>query len=483
MSGQNGRPTRALLWLYAAGLCVPVLSSIGLAGCNNKPTLSEDSELVVWVSGDTQGYLEPCGCRRDQAGGLPARMTLVTQEQKPNRLLVDVGNLTSGGRAYELLKLDYLMRGMVTMGYDAVNLGKREVNLDRDTLLQKITAGKLPFVSCNVLNAQTQQPLTAPSLVKTFGGLRVGITGVVEAESDSVGPGLRVRPPEEALAALLPQLKGQCDHILVLAFAPQETLHRIAARFPEIGTLLGGDVPQSSGKAETINRTDLFHVTGKGKVIGRLNYALKGGSLVLLESKAYKTEDKLSPAPAMTALIKEFKDTLRERNIELAAAEGLDAIHTEQTTADTYVGQDKCQPCHATSHKVTLASTHSHAYETLVKKNSEYDPECLRCHTVGYGAQDGFVNLEKTPHFQGVQCENCHGRGKAHIEAVQSGKQGKAATQMLKVVTPNSCVRCHDKENSYNFNYATFWPKIKHGDDAKRTAELRAFLTESARSR
>ena len=31
-------------------------------------------------------------------------------------------------------------------------------------------------------------------------------------------------------------------------------------------------------------------------------------------------------------------------------------------------------------------------YATLAKKGSEYDPECLRCHTVGYGAKDGFLN-------------------------------------------------------------------------------------------
>jgi len=73
------------------------------------------------------------------------------------------------------------------------------------------------------------------------------------------------------------------------------------------------------------------------------------------------------------------------------------------------------------------------------------------------------VNLQKTPNLANVQCENCHGRGAAHIQAIAAGKQGRAATETLRAVTPNSCIRCHDEENSANFRYATFWPKIRHG--------------------
>lgn len=455
----------SLLLLILSGSLALLVGGLWLPGCVSRDKgLAEGEKIVVWLSGDTRGYLEPCGCRRDQAGGLPARMTLVTQEKSPYRLLLDVGNITSGGRSYELLKFDYLLRGMATMGYDAVNLGKREVNLDRDTLLQKINASKLPFVSCNVLNRETGKPLVAPTLVKTIGGVRIGITGVAQAEESEIGPGLRVRPPEEALAEVLPGLREQSDFVIVLAYAPPETLKNLATRFHEVGAVLGGDVPQSSEKAETVNRAALFSVTEKGKVLGRLEFERgKEGGLSLARSQAYKTIDSIPPAPEMTALVKEFKNALRERNIELAAAEGLDPINAQTTTADLYAGEEKCQPCHAGAHRIAQASTHTQAYETLVKKGSEYDPECLRCHTVGYGAKDGFVNVQATPKLAGVQCENCHGRGTAHIQAVTAGKTGKALSATLRAVTPNSCVRCHDIENSANFRYASYWPKIKHG--------------------
>lgn len=485
MQHTQGRITGKLLAAMLGGLLVVTLGGTWLLRRDSGPSLAQGGELAVWLSGDTLGYLEPCGCRRDQAGGLPPRMTLVKGEVSPHRLLLDVGNLTSGSRSYELLKLDYLLRGMATMGYDAVNLGAKEASLDRDTLKQKIEASKLPFVSCNVLNAETSKPLTEPSLIKSVAGKRIGITGVVQIDRDDVGPGLFVRPPEEALAEILPDLRKRCDFVMVLAFVPQETLRTLANRFPEAGAIFGGDVPQASNKAEIVNRSVLFNVTNKGKVLGRLVFKEGGeAGLTVSDSKSVKTNDKIPSAPEMTALIKEFKNTLRERNIELASAEGMELIHAETTTADTYTGQEKCQPCHASAFKITHATTHTHAYETLVQKNSEFDPECLRCHTVGYGARDGYVNYEKTPKLAGVQCENCHGRGDTHIKAVASGKKGKAATEMLRAVTPNSCVRCHDEENSENFQYTPFWQRMKHGSEPGMRAEatrkeLHRFLAAS----
>lgn len=462
MHSNAGRISAKLLGVMAASLVALVL--IGMALMRRAGGIQSHGDLIVWLSGDTRGYLEPCGCRSDQAGGLPARMTLLTQDHAPNRLLVDVGNMTSGGRSYELLKFDYVLRGMQAMGYDAVNLGKREVNLDRNTLLDKIRHASLPFVSCNVIDHQTGRPLVRTSLIKEIGGKKIGITGVVQADPEAVGPGLRVRPPQEALAEILPGLKAGSDFVIVLAYAPPETLHDIASKFHEIDAVLGGDVPQSSEQAERVNRAVLFSVTEKGKVIGRLDFRPDAeNGLTLAEARAYKTADTITPAPAMVALIKEYKGVLRDRNFQLATEEGMDPINAQNSTADLYVGQEKCVGCHADAHRIAQGTAHVRAYDTLQKKGSEYDPECLRCHTVGYGAKDGFINLQATPALAGVQCESCHGRGAEHIKAVQAGKQGREATDTLRAVTPNSCVRCHDPENSANFVYATFWERIKHG--------------------
>ena len=59
-----------------AGAIALIVAAVLGAGCH-KGELERGGDLVVWLSADTRGYLEPCGCRKDQAGGLPARMTLI----------------------------------------------------------------------------------------------------------------------------------------------------------------------------------------------------------------------------------------------------------------------------------------------------------------------------------------------------------------------------------------------------------------------
>jgi hypothetical protein len=448
----------AVLWLSAtAAMCAAVI----LSGCTSGTSADR---MLLFVSGDTRNYLEPCGCRVDQAGGLGARMTLVTNNPKTPRILVDVGNLTSGGRRWELLKLEWLLKGMQTMGYDAVNLGAKEVDLEAATLQKIVRAEKVPFVSCNVLNRETGQRIAPAHRSVERAGIRVAVTGVVEVSEEGADPGIIVRRPEEALAEVLPDLRRSHDMVVVLAFCTAERMRSIARRFHEADLVLGGDVPQSSGEAEVVNRAALFSVTDHGKVLGRLYFKRDNGRMVLSNAIGQKVSDKITAAPEMTALMKQYREALRAESIQASSEEGLEQIGANASTADRYMGDRACTPCHAQAHAVTSASAHARAYETLVAKGAEFDPECLRCHTVGYGARDGFRNLQTTPHLKGVGCESCHGRGGDHIRMAQAARPSRGT---LAAVTPGSCVKCHDRENSLHFDYRTYWPRIAHRADQR----------------
>jgi hypothetical protein len=431
-------------WLPLLGV------GLWIAGC-----ASSTGSLVVFVSGDSRGYLEPCGCRRDQAGGLPGRARLVSGVAESDRLVLDVGNLGSGTRDYDLLKLKYMLQGMEAIGYDAVNLGKSEATLDLDTLRKVLDSSKLPFVSANVVAKSGRQPITEPFRVIDRGGSRIGVIGVTECEGRDMGPGVEVRPPLEALAEVIPQVRPKCDYLVVLAFVDADTIAEIANKFHEVDAVFGGDVPQTSSGVQKVNRASVFNVTDRGKVVGKLNLTRNGKTFTISNAQGVKIlADKLAPPQAIASLLASYKDELRERRYELASAEGMETIQTKDSTSNEYVGSSTCNSCHTDAHKTWTGSGHSHAFATLEKVKSDFDPDCLRCHTVGYGLSSGFIDKAKTPKLAGVQCENCHGRGKEH-----AATQKKTA---LKPVTASTCIKCHDQENSENFRYEAFWPKIAH---------------------
>ena len=448
--------------LFVLTIALPVMSLI--VGCHRGG--SGSGRLTLFVTGDSRGYLEPCGCRRDQAGGLSGRATLIESRPREERLTLDVGNLTSGGRPYELLKLRYMTEGMTAIGYDAVNIGKTEAQLDLNTLRGIIASG-LPFISANVTAKMDGKRLCESYRIVSRGGLNIGVTGVTAVDLRDIGPGVAVKPPLEALAEVVPDLKRRCDYLIVLAFTDDDTIHKIAAQFPEVNCVLGGDVPQSSNALAEINRAINFNVMDRGKVIGEIELKRDGDTLRSVAARGIKVMGaQIAPNPAMQQLIARYKSELREKRFELASAEGMERISGQESSADEFVGDTACRTCHAAAYKAALNSAHRSAYQTLVKKGSEYDPECLHCHTVGYALYSGFVDAVKTPHLANVQCESCHGRGKLHVAAMQAASQlpqrPTTALHTLRPVTPASCVRCHDEENSENFHYATFWPKVAH---------------------
>ncbi|MBM3458901.1 MAG: hypothetical protein FJX77_10270 [Armatimonadetes bacterium] len=453
--------------LLAGVAVVCLLFPLVLEGCRSLGAPPE--RVTLYLSGDTQGYLEPCGCRRDQAGGLPGRATVIRGSKSPAKFVLDAGNMTPGGRPYELLKLRYLLEGMAKIGYDAVNLGKKEAELDLPTLRQALGEVQLPYLSANVREKAGGKPLAPAFRLVTRAGITLGITGVTELDPFLAGPGVEVRPPLEALAEVIPTLRRQCDLLVVLAFVEEDTLREIAERYHEVNCLLGGDVPQSSTAAEELNRAVSFNVMDRGKVLGELELERTPAGYRAGRAQGIRiVGDRLPADPAMVALIRRYKDDLRERRYELASAEGMERIPGQESSADEFVGDGKCAGCHRKPHTVTTASKHHHAYETLVRKQSEYDPECLSCHTVGYGLHSGFVDLQKTGQLANVQCESCHGRGKRHVEQMQKamGNPSLLAAarkeSSLKPVTAASCIRCHDEENSENFQFRSFWAQIRH---------------------
>jgi 2',3'-cyclic-nucleotide 2'-phosphodiesterase (5'-nucleotidase family) len=422
------------------------------------------ASVVILASGGTRGYLEPCGCQAGMAGGLAPRHTLIQQQRTAATLLVDAGDLFGGTGTYEQLKGEFLLRGMKRMGYDAVNIGLAETQLGADKLKKLIAPNELPFVSCNVQDAQTRKLLTKPVRIWGKNGLHIAITGITEAEPSLMGKGLTVRPHEEALAELLPNLRKRYDLVVVLADAPADELQHLAERFPEVDVLIGTTPNGVAGQADSGNAA-IFMSAPKGRTLGKLTLARQGNSRLYAKNiQSLPVASSLAPAPEIAAVISQFKDELRSRRLEMANAEGMERIETTATATNTgvYVGQAKCVSCHQNADKITAHSAHAHAYQTLADKNADADPSCLRCHTVGFGAKDGFVTLEQTPHLANVQCESCHGRGSVHVATAQAGKTGRDVISMLPALTPNHCQRCHDPENSPRFSYPAFWQKIRH---------------------
>jgi hypothetical protein len=97
------------------------------------------------------------------------------------------------------------------------------------------------------------------------------------------------------------------------------------------------------------------------------------------------------------------------------------------------------------------ATAHAHAYATLEKSLQATNPECLRCHSTCYIDLPADGSVQVAAELRNVQCESCHGMGTDHA---RDGTYG--------AVTGETCLACHDRENSPDFDLATYLPKVTH---------------------
>ncbi len=123
-----------------------------------------------------------------------------------------------------------------------------------------------------------------------------------------------------------------------------------------------------------------------------------------------------------------------------------------------YVGYTACAECHSDIVEGWKSTPHANAFEDLKRQGEEKQsvPGCVRCHVVGMDEDGGFIDMELTPELRDVQCEACHGPGRAHVESQDSkdilGKPGEDA-----------CRVCHTEGQDKNFDYKAK-SRLVHGE-------------------
>ncbi len=121
--------------LLSLSACAPTTSQP--ASRAGPASLDHDhpAQLAVVVSGDTAGWIMPCGCTTNQSGGLPRRGTYVRVARADHTvILADAGGAPDGTSPYQRLKFEAILGGERAMGIAAHNLGAPEAALGADYL-------------------------------------------------------------------------------------------------------------------------------------------------------------------------------------------------------------------------------------------------------------------------------------------------------------------------------------------------------------
>src|SRR5208282_1443039 len=126
-----------------------LLSAAVFQGCR-QPTQAARATLIV-ISGDTQGWITPCGCTANQSGGLLRRATYLHElRASADVLYFDAGGAGAGDSPFELAKLEATLAGESEMGICAHNIGGSELAIGPEALQRIAGSAHVPLISANV---------------------------------------------------------------------------------------------------------------------------------------------------------------------------------------------------------------------------------------------------------------------------------------------------------------------------------------------
>ncbi len=448
--------------------------------------------LALFMIGQRNSEIEPCGCVKNQLGGIQFEATLYAQVKREWSLRLDVGGWNAPMITPEAaMKSSYALRAMGgDLDLDAVNVGQPDLNLGKgffENLTQKNPDSTKNLVSANIfLGASPQQPAFAQyklveRSVPSGQKIRCAVTGVVSNVNLNRPPGLptqpdptkdyNVVPPTDALKTLLPELRKQAELVVVMFHGQWAEAVELAKAHQDIDVLVCSSTAMSSNTFVAEGRVMIIGLySALGKQLGRTELVRNlDGAWKLADAPVWMgvSPKTLLANQKLVDLINDYKKNTAEL-----------IIQRPKDPKMVFAGSHTCQACHALEYKTWTESKHAFALQSLITKGSQFDPACLKCHTLGFKTDNGYYNLRETPMMANVQCENCHGPAMEHVKRQnqimnkyvdklpEDARKGFMEETKKFVPSPKveatTCVQCHQGENDPHFNYDAYVPKVNH---------------------
>ena len=485
-------------------------------------------DLVLVLSAEEHGYLLPCGCSRPQKGGDERRYNFlqILRDKGWPIVALDLGDIAQAKAPVDVLtnlqqipKYKVAMSARKAMDYTAVGLGPIEAsNLFQIYGAYPLQEKKPPVIAANLRDRDKEYPEGFVDWVETTppgSTLKVGVTSIMGAyQSDQLAKSNSVR--FDFGGAVLKALKPKAAKVdfRVLLYegytdrgnAGKAEAIACAKMLPEYPVVVALNEMTNDEPPGTPIKVE--HEGGGSSIVVTLGHKCKYVGVV----GVFKTGNKNAPYDLRYQMVEmgeeyitppeEEKDhpilkLMEDYTLELKNGDyltkyaqkkhPLQAVHPGKKQPE-FVGSDACKGCHAGAFKIWEKSTHSNAYKSLVDakrpSNRQFDPECIVCHTVGFGYESGFFDADKAKQLRNVGCENCHGPGSEHIAAEASGvkvKEWRQAINPWKYLpgSPNQaqanqrnlkieqmCIKCHDDDNDVHWKgpdaFDKHWEPIKH---------------------
>lgn len=405
-----------------------------------KPFAMGQPDVVLLITGSNNGSMEICNCSESMPGGLSRRSGLVISYRNafPHTLLIDSGDLF--WIEPESHRNEFVLRGYRTIGYDAVTLADRELGLASAHLGGLLATAPQPYLSTTVSLAAPGKLPSVECVRRQWGDIKVAVVSRIDRKSflflgaDKL-KGLSFN--EDRAAQIAAQFKQDGYVVVVVAHGDEESA-AATAKLPWADMVVRGHTEKPEQSIVRDGGAPIVKVGGHDYV-GAVALKIAGGKIVQTEYRLELVDESWPADKRLLQTYQAYAHAEMRRELDMERKDGL-----------VYLPSSDCGGCHEPQFAAWKSHPHGHAYATLVKAGRAGDPDCLMCHTSGFGTKHGFYTIRKTPKLANVNCQDCH-RFSMKDHATGSVQFAKPSEEI--------CTTCHTPVTDPKFNYAE---KVKH---------------------
>src|SRR5215204_2725465 len=328
------RACRILFVLVFLLQSLSVVSAQQASECNVRVTLLQVNDVYQFAPVDL-----------GTKGGLGRVVTLKKsiQQENPNTLFLMAGDTISPSVESITLKGAQMIEAWNAAGLDYATFGNHEFDFGPDVLKQRIKESKFNWVAANVIDKTTNKPFgdVPPFIVREFGGVKIGIFGLVLPETKSTsrpGDNVEFRSPCETAKEMVSQLHAQGVKVVVALTHLSMREDKEVARCANVNLIIGGH--EHTLLESHAGTAPIFKMTADARELGRIDLNISPtGELDSIDWKVIPVDSTTKEAPEFAAIYRKYANLLAELAKPIGRTSvPLDARSKESRTRETNAG-------------------------------------------------------------------------------------------------------------------------------------------------
>jgi 5'-nucleotidase len=279
-------------------------------------------------------------------GGLARVMTLKKEiaKESPNLLFMLAGDTISPSVESITYKGAQMIESWNALGLDYATYGNHEFDFGPDVLQQRMRESHFQWLAANVVDKKTGKPFAgmAPFVVREFGGVKVGLFGLVIEETSTEshpGPNVDFLDPCETARKIVPQIRASGAKVVVAVTHLSMGEDKKVAQCADINVIVGGH--EHTLLQSMSGHTLISKMTADARELGRvdLNISKDTGELESLDFKVIPVNDQVRDDPDFDVVSRKYSNLLATLNEVVGRTSvELDARSAINRTRETNIG-------------------------------------------------------------------------------------------------------------------------------------------------